>query len=94
MEQIFRIFDFNVYNKKITNESDEDSSVEVNTYKDEQTFLIQMFGLNEFGKTCSILVEHFKPFFYVLVDDHWDIPIKNKFLQGTMYYYTYFNLFK
>ena len=81
MEQIFRIFDFNVYNKKITNESDEDSSVEVNTYKDEQTFLIQMFGLNEFGKTCSILVEHFKPFFYVLVDDHWDIPIKNKFLQ-------------
>ena len=49
-------------------------------YKDNSLFMIQMFGLNEKGKTCSILVEDFKPFFYVMVNDNWNINTKDCFL--------------
>ena len=78
MEQTFRILDFNVYNKKPDEESSGDE--ERISYKDNAIFLIQMFGLNEKGETCSILVENFQPFFYVLVDDNWDLNIKTEFL--------------
>ena len=82
MEQTFRIFDFNVYNEKISeggdSSNDENSN---NTYKDSNKFLIQIFGLNEKGQTCSILIEEFKPFFYVLVDDRWDTRTKNSFFE-------------
>ncbi|MCX6742966.1 MAG: hypothetical protein NT116_01900, partial [Candidatus Parcubacteria bacterium] len=43
--------------------------------------MIQIFGLNELGKTCSIIVEDFKPFFYILVNDTWNIQKKDSFLQ-------------
>ena len=84
MEQTFRIFDFNVYNEKICeggdSSNDENNNNTSNTYKDTNKFLIQIFGLNEKGQTCSILIEEFKPFFYVLVDDRWDTRTKNSFL--------------
>ena len=41
--------------------------------------MIQMFGIDEQGKSACILVENFKPFFYVMVDDSWDILKKNAF---------------
>ena len=31
-----------------------------------------MFGINEIGKSCSILVTDFKPFFYVKVNEEWN----------------------
>ena len=34
-------------------------------------FTIQMYGINEKGETCSIFVNDYQPFFYVLVGDHW-----------------------
>ena len=79
MDPTFRIFDFNFYNQKAEEESASDE--ESNVYKDTQTFMIQMFGLNEQGKTCSIFVEDFRPFFYVMVNDSWNIPEKNNFLE-------------
>ena len=39
-----------------------------------------MFGINEQGETCSILVDEYKPFFYVKVSDEWGQQEKNKFL--------------
>jgi DNA polymerase elongation subunit (family B) len=36
-----------------------------------KTFQIQMFGINEIGETCSIIVTDFKPFMYVLVPSTW-----------------------
>ena len=80
MEQIFRLFDFNVYNNK--DESDNSSNEEKRIFTDSSTFKIQMFGLNEKGETCSIIVENFQPFFYVLVEDHWDISMKNDFIRS------------
>ena len=73
MEHIFRIFDFNVYNESENNE-------EETKYKDTNVFTIQIFGVNETGETCSIIAEDYRPFFYVMVDDKWTIPMKDKFL--------------
>jgi DNA polymerase elongation subunit (family B) len=79
MESAFRIFDFNVYNQK----EQEGSSDEEGVYtvkKDEAKFVIQMFGINEKGESCSILAENFKPFFYIKVDEQWDQNKKAAFL--------------
>ena len=78
MERIFKVFDFNIYNKK----SDDNSSGDEDTKsrKDNNKFLIQMYGINEEGKSCSIIVENFKPFFYVKVEDDWTQYTKNTFL--------------
>jgi len=81
MEHIFRILDFNVYNEKMSS-SDESSNSdnETNVYKDSTKFVIQMFGVNEKGETCSIIAEDYRPFFYVLVNDNWTIQMKDNFL--------------
>ena len=80
MEHVYRIFDFNIYNdKNLTDDSGSDDE-KVKTYKDTSLFMIQMFGLNEKGETCSILVEDFKPFFYVMVNDTWNTYTKDCFL--------------
>jgi DNA polymerase elongation subunit (family B) len=81
MEHTFRIFDFNVYNKETsTSSDDDDDDDDTKMYKSPTGFMIQIFGVNETGKTCSIIAEHFKPFFYVLVNDTWDMQAKNNFL--------------
>ena len=82
MERTFRLFDFNIYNEKITYSSNSNSEEDdtPNT-GDNQKFQIQMFGINEKGETCSVLVEDFKPFFYVKVDDSFTIETKNRFLE-------------
>jgi DNA polymerase elongation subunit (family B) len=81
MEHIFRILDFNVYNEKTSSSDDSSNSDnETNVYKDSTKFVIQMFGVNEKGETCSIIAEDYRPFFYVLVNDSWTIKIKDDFL--------------
>jgi DNA polymerase elongation subunit (family B) len=85
MEQAFRVFDFNVYSEKETfnngSGSDEEEQEQV-VYKDTTIFLIQIFGVNELGQTFSAIVEGFKPFFYVMVNDSWNISIKDQFLEN------------
>jgi DNA polymerase elongation subunit (family B) len=91
MEKTFRIFDFNVYNKLVKDSgennspnnsgSDEDSIEEKRVYQDNTQFFIQIFGMNEEGKTCSITATGFKPFFYVKVDENWDTALKNAFIE-------------
>ena len=39
--------------------------------KDNRKFIIQMYGLNSEGKTASIFVRGYNPFFYILVGDDW-----------------------
>jgi len=80
MEHTFRIFDFNVYNDKSSSSDASSSDDEQNVYKDSSTFMIQMFAVNENGKTSSIIVDGFKPFFYVMVNDTWNIQMKDSFL--------------
>jgi DNA polymerase elongation subunit (family B) len=76
MEHIFRVFDYNVYNAyDSSRDNDED-----NTYRDTNAFIIQMFGVDEHGKTYSATIEGFKPFFYVMVNDKWSIVMKEQFV--------------
>jgi len=81
MEKSFRLYDFNIYNEKsdITS-SDEENEKAVEIYKDSSKFMIQMFGKNEKGQSCSIIAEGFKPFFYVKVGDFWDSNLKDSFV--------------
>ncbi len=50
-------------------------------YKCNKQFTIQMFGIDERGRTCSITVNDYCPFFYVKVGDNWNIEKKLVFLQ-------------
>jgi hypothetical protein len=62
------------------------------TTEQSRTFQIQMFGINERGKTCSIIVPDFKPFFYakinkslvllqqVHIQEEWDETTKTDFI--------------
>ena len=76
MEHTLRVFDYNVYNMY---DPSRDNGEE-NTYKDNNVFMIQIFGVDEYGKTYSVTVDGFKPFFYVLVNDSWNISMKEEFI--------------
>lgn len=73
MEHTFRVFDFNVYNAIDTTKDFENG-------KDNNIFMIQMFGVDEKGETYSVTVDGFRPFFYVMVNDSWTIEMKEKFI--------------
>jgi len=76
MEYNFRLIDFNFYDSQ--NELFEDDD-EYDTFQSK--FIIQMFGINEEGKTCSIVAENYTPFFYILVNDTWNETMKTEFLK-------------
>lgn len=81
---MFRLFDFNILTKIDMDSSsaadhDEDLTNTDQPYQEDE-FLIQMFGLNQDGETCSITVTDYKPFFYILVDDTWNTTMKNSFI--------------
>jgi len=81
MEHVFRLYDFNVSNKKDDSKEESGSDEDNGTKTDATKFVIQMFGINEKGESCSILAENFKPFFYVKVDENWTQYTKSTFLQ-------------
>ena len=75
MRQVaFKLLEFNIYDDINTN------SDNFNKYKDNREFMIQMFGINESGKTASIFVEGFNPFFYAKVDETWDESKRASFI--------------
>ena len=80
MEHIFRIFDFNIYNAKDSSSENSSSDDEENEHKDKNNFIIQIFGVDENGKTYSVTAEGYKPFFYLMVNDKWTIQMKQDFL--------------
>jgi DNA polymerase elongation subunit (family B) len=60
--------------------SDSDSGPKQRT--DNKQFLVQMYGINEKGETCSIIVDDFEPFFYIKVADHWDASDMNRLVRN------------
>lgn len=77
MEHTLRVLDFNVYSAYDASRDNEED----NTYKDNNVFMIQIFGADEYAKTYSITVDGFKPFFYVMVNDSWTIAMKEQFIK-------------
>ena len=78
---MYKIYDFNILSKNI-DDSSSMSDEEINTPSgDKNTFIVQMFGINEEGKSASIYVDEFKPFFYMKVSNSWTKAIKNDFMK-------------
>ena len=69
IKKYFRLFDFNVYDE-VQESSDSDSGSDNGQkkyQKDNKIFVIQMFGVNEKGETCSIYVKDFQPRDYTYI---------------------------
>ena len=64
-----------------SNDDSDDGGGARTKYKCNNQFTIQMFGIDERGRTCSITVNDYCPFFYVKVGDNWNIEKKLVFLQ-------------
>jgi len=71
-----KLLDFNIYDKEPdvkdsgeSEESEKSSGDEKQSMKDNKRFVIQMFAIGGHGKTSSILIDDFKPFFYIKVHD-------------------------
>jgi DNA polymerase elongation subunit (family B) len=80
MERVFKLFEFNVYNDKGLSNDDDNEEDSVAVRKDNATFIIQMFAINEEGQTASIIVEDYQPFFYLKVPNNWNKSMKTTFL--------------
>jgi len=80
----FKLFDFNAYDDVTSREDGSDSGSDAehsnNKYKDDKTFIIQMFGVNERGETCCLYVDDYKPFFFVKVGENWSEFDKRQFV--------------
>ncbi len=73
-------------NRERQNEPDDsDDYEERSPYPKQKTqtlpkqFIIQMFGIDETGKTCSIIVNDYRPFFFVKVADSWTHAMADDF---------------
>jgi DNA polymerase elongation subunit (family B) len=71
MQDSFKLLSFDTKDTIFTNEYD-------NKYQ--KVFTIQMFGVNERGKTACINVKDYAPFFYIKVGDDWDESKKMQFV--------------
>ena len=80
MSLSFRLFDFNVITDReqvshladVDDDTDEDSGDSGGGFQaDNDVFVVQAFGMNESGRTLSLWMTGFKPFFYVKVSDGW-----------------------
>ena len=76
MDDSFRLLTFNPYDDEKQTEPTDNSKP-----KKTKEFTVQMFGINEKGKTASIFVEGYTPFFYAKVDDDWTESIKCEFIE-------------
>ena len=69
----FRLIDFHTFEQEeqTSDLDDGDALAEKKSYKDNLKFMIQMFGINEKGESCSITIQDYKPFFFVRVGNSW-----------------------
>jgi len=83
MEHTFKLFEFNVTNEKNMSDGSDENEYENEQcgYKrDQNAFVIQMFGINEQGQKASITVQEYQPFFYVKVPNTWGQKMKTEFV--------------
>jgi DNA polymerase elongation subunit (family B) len=76
-ESLFKLYDFNFYDDIPSNINKN----EINKYVDNKKFIVQMFGLSKLGKSASIIVNGFNPFFYVKVCDDFNEEAKKDFIE-------------
>ena len=71
--KVFKLLSFQVYDDKYYDPTSNKTTME---------FRVQMFGINSIGKTVSITVLGFNPFFYVMVGDNWKTKDKDEFIRA------------
>ena len=85
-----KLFDFRIYNADLSEEDSEDSHGRKG--KDKNETVIQMFGMNEEGKTFSVNIQEFQPFFYVKTPVNWTTAnikaFERKLRNDIGYYYS------
>ncbi len=92
IDKTFRLIDFNVCDSSIESIDGQQkmyNQIMASNYENKNNkrvvangpkqFIIQMFGLNEMGETCSIAITDYKPFFFVKVGDKWTQDTANQF---------------
>ena len=84
----FRLIDFKTFDETLDavksgapSGSDDSDSDHSDGKPLRRQFMVQMFGVNEQGNTCSIIVYDFKPFFFLHVGDNWDQSTVNAFMR-------------
>ena len=77
----FRLFSFDVLNMTRaeldgsasgSGSGSDDDAPKKKKNIDNKLFVVQMYGINEKGETCSIFVDDYQPFFYIKVGDKWN----------------------
>ena len=63
-----------------TNDQTNVSTTDEDTQRQQKTFSIKMYGVNEKGKTACINVRNYTPFFYIKVGDEWGEEEKIRFI--------------
>jgi DNA polymerase elongation subunit (family B) len=82
----FKLYDFRTYDGFIAKGGDSESSssdgseTKVNKFES-SNFIIQCFGINDRGETCSISIKDFKPFFFVKAGNTWNKSDAENFKQ-------------
>ena len=82
----FRLIDFHIFDDLLSSVrsgtfGSDDSSGD-GAAPETRQFMVQMFGVNEQGQTCSIIIHDFKPFFFLRVSDEWNQPTVNAFMRN------------
>jgi len=67
----FRLIDFRVYDDVLSSQKKSSDDETEKKPKEKPYMIIQMFGVNEKGETCSIYINNYTPFFYVKVANDW-----------------------
>ena len=75
----FRLLDVITFDHKEENDS-ESTSGSSEEQNENAEFYIQMFGLNEKGETCSLIITDFNPFFFVKVGNNWTKQVADSLL--------------
>ena len=66
MEYTCKLYDFKADDKNIPNDS------EIHEESNVTSFCIQLFGVDANGKSYSIWINDFSPFFYIKIPDKWE----------------------
>lgn len=53
--------------------ADIDGEGEASRYKDFSRYVIKCFGVDEDGRTVSVSIQNFKPYFYIKIDEAWSV---------------------
>ena len=84
----FKLIDYHVYDE-FAKEQKSDDHETTKPIKQLPKFIIQMFGVNEKGETCSISITDYEPFFYIKISNDFtnsDIQsLKREFMSSLGY---------